>query len=146
RVAATSVGSTTAGAQLSRGWPGGCPAHVVARFSTPNDFVAATEAIRSQVPRVYATLRSMGQPAWPHVEVVALINLGATPLGPGWLHRIDGFEYYRTSATHACGQATALRSLLAFLWFPECQIPCAPSFAFVTPTRRGWYLWTSYRV
>lgn len=88
----------------------------------------------------------MGHPAWRHVEVSAVVSLAQLPLGQGWLHRIGGFKYYVAAATRACGKATAHRSLLVFLFFPECQLPCAPSFAFVTATRRGWYLWTSYQV
>jgi hypothetical protein len=88
----------------------------------------------------------MGRPAWRHVEVTGVVSLAQLPVAQGWLHRVRGLKYYVAAATRACGEAAALRSLLVFLWFPECQIPCAPSFAFATPTRRGWYLWTSYQV
>jgi hypothetical protein len=87
----------------------------------------------------------MGTPAWQNPELEALIDLATTP-APGWLHRIRGLDYYNKAATVACGATIAHRSLLALIWFPQCQIPCAPQFAFVTSTRKGWYLWTSYRV
>jgi hypothetical protein len=49
-------------------------------------------------------------------------------------------------AAHACGSRTADASVLVFLEFPYCQLPCAFGWAYATRTRNGWRLWTSYQV
>jgi hypothetical protein len=144
-VAAATVTDSTSPATTTHGWPDGCPRNARTEFAWPTDVVAVTQAVRSQVPRVFANLTSMGRPAWHHVQLKAVIDLGGQP-APGWLHRIRGLDYYRAAATRACGKEAMLSSMLALLYFPECQLPCAPQFAFATATRARWYLWTSYRI
>ena len=111
--------------------------------------VPVVQAIKAQVPRVFANLTSMGEPAWPHVQVQALVRLNQLPLGgraSGYRPPVGGLTRYATIAARGCGRAAALASVLVFLQFPECQLPCAFGWAYVTSTRSGWHLWTSYQV
>jgi hypothetical protein len=101
-------------------------------------------AVRAQVPRVYADLTSMGQPAWPHFQVQAMIVMDQIPLAQISGPRIFGLKRYVELAARRCGRATALSSVLVFLEFPLCQIPCSEDWAYVARTRRGWRLWTSH--
>jgi hypothetical protein len=137
------------GSQNSKGgWPDGCPRHPAADASvlTPRSFAAASNAVRVQVPRVFRNLTSQGHSAWHHAGITALISVFGTGYAPGGFPpRLKGTSYYERAATRACGKATARVSLVAFLNFPECQLACGYGFAYVTRTRRGWYLWTSYR-
>jgi hypothetical protein len=130
---------------------GGCPRHVreVALFG-PARMVPVVKAIKAQVPRVFANLTSMGHPAWRLAQVQALVRLNQLPLGgqegSSFLPPVQGLTRYETLAARACGRTTALASVLVFLQFPECQLPCSFGWAYVTPTRAGWHLWTSYQV
>jgi len=128
-----------------RGWPDGCPRAIRPVQAAPEVAAAEARAVRAQVPHAFAHLRSMGRPAWQHVQLLALATLGTDPTS-GWLPRLRGFERYVRDATSACGARVAGNSTLVLLVFPECQLRCAPQYAYLTPTRRGWYLWTSYRV
>jgi hypothetical protein len=108
--------------------------------------IPALRALKAQIPRVYANLKSMGQAAWPHAQVTAFVRLNQLPLGGGLLPTVRGLDRYKRFAIRACGRTAALASVLVFLQFPYCQIPCSFSWAYLTPTRSGWHLWTSYRV
>jgi hypothetical protein len=90
----------------------------------------------------------MGEPAWPHAQVQALVRLDQLPLSgfQGARPPVRGLDRYVTLAARACGRKTALSSVLVFLQFPYCQIPCSFGWAYLTPTRAGWHLWTSYKV
>jgi hypothetical protein len=124
-----------------------CPIHPVVRPITPSDYAAAARAVQAQIPRVYRHLTSQGDPAWPHAEMTALVNTSGTPVSPeGWPPPLRGIARYRSTATRTCGHAVASASLVAFLYFPGCQLPCASDFAYVTLTHRGWRLWISHRV
>jgi hypothetical protein len=113
---------------------------------TPRDFAGASSAVRAQVPRVFKGLTSQGHVAWHHAGISGLISVFGTGFAPGGFPpRLEGTNYYEKTAARACGQATARASLVAFLNFPDCQLACAYGFAYVTKTRRGWYMWTSYR-
>ena len=102
--------------------------------------------MRAQVPRVFKGLTSQGHVAWHHAGISGLISVFGTGFAPGGFPpRLEGTNYYEKTAARACGQATARASLVAFLNFPDCQLACAYGFAYVTKTRRGWYMWTSYR-
>ena len=126
---------------------GGCPRQVreVVLFG-PARMVAVVKAVRAQVPRVFANLTSMGHPAWRLAQVQALVRLNQLPLGGeggGFRPRVSGLGRYATLAARACGRTAELASVLVFLQFPECQLPCSFGWAYVTPTRAGWHLWTS---
>jgi hypothetical protein len=111
--------------------------------------VPVVQAIKAQVPRVFANLTSMGHPAWRLAQVQALVRLNQLPLGGqegGFRPPVGGLGRYSTLAARACGRTAALASVLVFLQFPECQIPCSFGWAYVTPTRAGWHLWTSSQV
>jgi hypothetical protein len=140
--------SFSTGSTASHGaWPGVCPRHPVALGLTPNELAAASNAVRTQTPRVFNGLTSQGHVAWHHPGVTALISVFGTGFSPGGFPPgLKGTAYYERTATRACGKATARASLVAFLTFPDCQAACAYTFAYVTRTRRGWYMWTSYRV
>src|SRR4051812_5893735 len=129
-----------------RAWPDGCPARTVGATTALGAVAPEVTAIRKQIARVFGGLSSQGSPAWHHAQILGLISLGAQPPTSGWLPKIRGLAAYRTRATAACGARTADASALVLLYFGECQLPCAPAFAFVTPTRTGWRLWTPYRV
>jgi hypothetical protein len=129
---------------------GGCPRHVrpVVLFG-PARMIPVMRALKAQVPRVYANLTSMGHPAWPLFQVQALVRLNQLPLGGqggGFLPPVRGLERYETLAARACGRKAAFASVLVFLQFPNCQLSCSYSWAYLTPTRAGWHLWTSYQV
>lgn len=128
---------------------GGCPRGVRPAVTFgPTRMIAVVRALKAQVPRVYANLTSMGHPAWPHFQLQALLRLDQFPLTgpPGFLPPVRGVGRYETLAARACGKKAALSSVLVFLQFPYCQLPCSVSWAYVTPTRAGWHLWTSYQV
>jgi hypothetical protein len=102
--------------------------------------------VHAQIPRVFKGFQSQGSPAWPHAQIPALVSTGGTPVNPeGWPPPLRGVTHNKTTAAKACGRAVASASLLAFLYFPACQIPCASDLAYVTLARRGWRLWTSHR-
>lgn len=129
---------------------GGCPHEVkpVVNFG-PGQMTLALYAIKAQVPRVFADLTSMGRPAWPYFQVQALVRLNQLPLGGpsgGFRPPVRGLSRYETFAARACGRKVALASVLVFLQFPSCQLPCSFGWAYVTPTRAGWHLWTSYQL
>lgn len=137
----------SASSQGPRAWPSGCP-HKAVRFPnfTPAAFASAAKAIHAQIPRVFKGSQSQGSPAWPHAQITALVSANGTPVNPeGWPPPLNGVTRYKTTAVKACGRAIASASLVAFLYFPACQIPCASDFAYVTLTRRGWRLWMSHR-
>jgi len=107
----------------------------------------ATRAAHRQIPRVFRHLTSMGSPAWPHAWIAAVVSTGGTPVDlEGWPRPLTGIARYAAIATRSCGKAVADASYVAFISFPACQMPCSAGFAFVTRTRRGWILWTPYRV
>jgi hypothetical protein len=143
--AAWSVSSSTA-SQDSRGAlvAAGCPRSPATDAGlTPHDFATASNAVRAQVPRVFKNLSSQGHPAWHHAGISALISVYGTGYAPGGFPpRLKRTAYYERTATRACGTAAARASLVAFLNFPECQLACAYGFAYVTKTRRGWYVRT----
>lgn len=127
---------------------GGCPRAVrpVVNFG-PARMIPAMRALKAQVPTVFANLTSMGHPAWPYFQVQALVRLNQLPLGgpsSGFRPPVRGLGRYGTFAARACGRKAALASVLVFLQFPSCQLPCSFGWAYLTPTRGGWHLWTSY--
>ncbi len=96
---------------------------------------------------MYAKLSSMGHKAWPRFQIRALIGpLSGGPLGADFGPPVRGFKRYSALAARACGRSAADSSVLVFLEFPNCQLPCAYSWAYLTLTRNGWPLWTSYQV
>jgi hypothetical protein len=131
----------------ARAVTGGCPQNVTAAISFgPRRWVAISRALQAQVPRVYANLTSMGHIAWPGFQIRALVLLSGGPLGADFGPAIRGFKNYVTLAARACGLRAADNSVLVFLQFPNCQLPCSNSWAYLTFTRKGWHLWTSYQV
>ena len=126
---------------------GGCPQQVIPLLtSRPGRMIAVTRAVKAQVPRVYEHLTSMGHRAWPGFEIDAFVVLNRLPLSFGSAPtRIRGLGKHEELAARACGTRTARASVLVFLEFPNCQLPCSFGWAYVTRTRRGWHLWTSYR-
>lgn len=146
-LAVAAIAKPTIAAAPARAWPGRCPRGVVTRYDwRARDFAAASRAAQAQIRRVFGTLDSQGKPAWHDAGVSAVISLSGIGQAPGgWPPAIKGIAYYKRAASHACGHTTAIRSLVAFLTFPECQLPCGYDFAFLTLTRRGWYMWQSHR-
>jgi hypothetical protein len=127
--------------------PGGCPRRIASFVSTRAQLTKdAAAAAAAQVPRVFGRLTSMGHPAWRHSQLDALIFLSRVPLAFGHEPRVRGLERYVKIAGAACGRRTADASALVFLEFPDCQLPCAYQWAYITRLRRGWRLWTSYPV
>ena len=142
------VVARSAGTEPSVAVTGACPQHVKPALTFgPARWIAITRAIRAQVPRVYANLTSMGHPAWPGFQIQALVGLNQQPLGGTFRPaRVRGLSRYETVGARACGRQAAHESILVFLDFPNCQLPCSVSWAYLTRTRAGWHLWTSYRV
>jgi hypothetical protein len=136
----------SAGTHQHKAWPSGCPRHPVASFElTAAGFTSAAKSVRAQIPRVYKRLSSMGDPAWPHAIIEALVSTAGTPTNDeNWPRPLGGVDHYATIAKNTCGATVESASLVAFLYFPACQIPCDSDFAYVTRTRRGWRLWTSH--
>jgi hypothetical protein len=136
----------SAGTRQYKAWPSGCPRHPVANFQlTATGFTAAAKAVKAQIPRVFKGLSSMGDPAWPHAIIAALVSTAGTPTNDeNWPPPLRGVRHYETVAKIACGATVESASLVAFLYFPGCQIPCDSDFAYITRTRRGWVLWTSH--
>jgi hypothetical protein len=127
---------------------GGCPRQAKAAIQFgPAQWVAINRAIRAEVPRVFADLTSMGHKAWPGFQIRAVIApLGGAPLGADAGPPIRGFKRYVALASRACGRRAAEWSALVILQFPNCQLPCSNGWAYLTPTQRGWHLWSSYQV
>jgi hypothetical protein len=141
------VGVRSAGTAAPLAVGGGCPRHVKPALTFgPARWIAVTRAINAQVPRVYANLSSMGHPAWPGFQIQALVGLNQLPLGGYTRPAVRGLDRYESFAVRACGRTAALASVLVFLQFPNCQLPCSFGWAYLTPTRAGWHLWTSYQV
>ena len=121
---------------------GRCPERVDERllFLRPASAIALVRAVKARVPRLYADLTSMGHRAWPGFTIAALISLRATP-NYALPHRIGGTQPYFSIAKRACGFKTAFASVLVFLDFPNCQLPCSRSWVYATSTARGWHVW-----
>jgi hypothetical protein len=86
-------------------------------------------------------MTSMGHLAWPGLQIQALVGLNQQPLGGAFLPaRVQGLSRYEKLAARACGTKAAHESVLVFLGFPNCQLSCAFSWAYLTPTRAGWHL------
>jgi hypothetical protein len=143
-----SITSRPARPAPDRALTGGCPRHVRPAITFgPALLLAVTRAVKAQVPRVYPNLTSMGHPAWPDFQIQAIVVLNQLPtLGPDYAPRIRGLDRYEKLAARACGLRAANASVLVFLQFPNCQLPCSLSWAYLTRTRGGWHLWTSYQV
>jgi len=137
----------TAGTAPDLAVSGGCPKQVrqVVAFG-PERMIPVMRAVKTQVPHVFANLTSMGHPAWQHVQMQAALRLNQLPLGGGLTPPVRGLDRYEQFAVRACGRTAAQASVLVFLQFPNCQIPCAFGWAYVTPTRPGWHLWTSIQI
>jgi hypothetical protein len=87
---------------------GGCPREIreVASFE-PLRMIAVAQALKAQVPRVFANLTSMGHPAWRFAQVQALVRLNQLPLGgtaSGSRPPVSGLGRYATLAAQACGR------------------------------------------
>ena len=152
-VAGLATASTLSFAKTStpsgQGWPSGCPRHPVVRSAgwTSLDLAQAAEAVHTQLPRVFRGLTSQGHVAWHGAGISALVATYGTGYGPGGSPPpLRGTRFYLKTALHACGRAVAQASLVAFIQFPQCQLACSYNFAYVTETRRGWHMWTSYRI
>ena len=149
-VCAGVVVARSAGAPRTVAVTGGCPRYVKPTvLFGPSRMIPALRALKAQVPRVFANLTSMGHPAWPNFQVQALVRLNQLPLGgpySGFRPVVRGLDRYETLAARACGRKAAIESVLVFLQFPSCQLPCSIGWAYLTPTRAGWHLWTSYQV
>ena len=137
--ATSSRGGNAARVSLVRG---GCPKGVNEHllFLRPQPAVALVRAVHARVPRLYADLTSMGHAAWPGFTISALINLRQPPTDP-LPYRITGTDPYFSIAKRACGSKAAITSVLVFLEFPNCQIPCGQSWVFATSTASGWHVW-----
>lgn len=148
--AASALSFARTSAPSGHGWPSGCPRQPVARRTehwTPLDLAHAAKAVHAQLPRVFGHLTSQGHPAWHGAGISALVATYGTGYGPGGSPPpLKGTRFYWRAAVRACGRAAAWVSFVAFIQFPECQLACSYNFAYVTKTRRGWYMWTSYRI
>lgn len=146
--AASALSFSTASTPSGHAWPSGCPRHAVSiPPATPADYEHAAQAVHAQLRRVFGDLTSQGHAAWHQPGITALISADGTGYGPGgWPPPFKGTAFYRKTAVRACGRRVARDSLVAFIEFPDCQLACAYTFAYVTKTRRGWYMWTSYRI
>lgn len=145
-VAAHPVRSAPARAS-ARAVTGGCPRHVKPAIDYgPARWIAISRALKAEVPRVYANLTSMGHKAWPRFHIRASIVLTTGPVGADFGPPVRGFKRYVALAARACGPRAASSSVLVFLEFPNCQLSCSNSWAYLTPTQSGWHLWTSYQV
>jgi hypothetical protein len=104
-----------------------CPPGVVSRVSDTPAIVQ--RAVQPLIPKEYARLRSMGQPAWPHARVVGVVSVSmrSAPL--------------RSTALRLCGEQVADSSWTVFVEFPSCQIPCSEDVALVARTKHGWRFW-----
>jgi hypothetical protein len=147
-VTASAMSFSTRSSASHGGWPSGCPRHPVREPGwTPLDLARAAKAVHAQVHRVFGNLTSQGHAAWHDALVSALVATSGTGYGPGGSPPpLKGTHHYQQAAIHACGRTTASASLVAFIYFPYCQLACSYNFAYITKTRRGWYLWTSYQV
>ena len=132
----------------ARGWPSGCPAHPVRSTGWSSlDLARAAKAVHTQLPRVFRGLTSQGHVASHGGGISALVATYGAGYGPGGSPPpLKGTQFYLKAAVRACGRAVARASLVAFIQFPQCQLACSYNFAYITETRPGWYMWTSYRI
>ena len=120
-----------------------CPRQPVALVDAgPTTTVEIGQALRRQIPHVFAHFTSQGERAWPHFQVEAIVILNQLPLGGGLGPKLPALNRYVNTASRRCGKRVAEASALALLQFPECQIPCSFGYAYVTGTRRGWRVWS----
>src|SRR5437899_173640 len=103
-------------------------------------WAGVVSALRTDVPRAFHNLSSMGEPAWPKYTVSALYSLsGGSLKEPQLIHRAWA------TARRLCGTQTASLSWAVTLSFPLCQTPCAgPYTAYVSRVPRGWVLWYTW--
>ena len=143
----SAVAVSSSGTSPALAVSGGCPRHLkVPGTSEPQQMIPILRALKAQIPRVFRNLTSMGQPAWQHAQAQAFVRLDQLPLGgQGARPSVRGLDRYVALAARACGRKIALSSVLVFLQFPYCQIPCSLGWAYVTPTKAGWHVWTSYK-
>jgi hypothetical protein len=88
---------------------------------------------RRLVPREYAALSSMGDPAWQHFQVRGIVSL---EFRQNSSHLVD-------LAQRLCGGNVTRASWAVQLFFPNCQLPCAFDDALLVRTRAGWRIWYS---
>jgi hypothetical protein len=120
---------------------GGCPRDVKRiGYLAPSAFVAATRAAKAQVPRVFRGVESQGTPATDLFEIQGvMLLLPQISLIP----KISGLQHYYSDARRACGKRAASSTLLVLLYL-GCQIPCSEAWAYATPTKRGWHVWSTW--
>jgi hypothetical protein len=114
----------------------GCPAALFSRRSSPAVIQAISAALVREVPVVYRNKNSQGRVAWRNYQVALL-----APLFPTWEPEPQLIKSYGKAVKQRCGSSVAEASWVALLNFPECQIPCSQSVAFVARTRHGWHIW-----
>jgi hypothetical protein len=117
-----------------------CPPAVRAGRFAP---ARITEAIRRDVPRIYAAMSAQGERnAWRDHAVVAVFSLDieATHGAPaGWR---PALLRYREAARIACGATVARRSWVSLLRFPRAANALAgEGVVFLARSRDGWRIW-----
>jgi hypothetical protein len=128
--------SSTSTSRAARQSTSGCPAALFSRRSSPAVIQAISAALVREVPVVYREKKSQGRVAWRNYEVALL-----APLFPTWEPEPRLIKRYANAAKSRCGASVAEASWVALLSFPECQIPCSQSVAFLARTRSGWHIW-----
>jgi hypothetical protein len=112
-------------------------------FSCPRDAIVENSdspqvverAVLRLIPTEYASLESMGSPAWGHAVVVGVVSTRRRFYAPQ--------PPLRGLAVRLCGAAVADLSWTVFLEFPECQTVCSEDVALAARTPHGWRLWYS---
>jgi hypothetical protein len=116
--------------------PFSCPRDATSELSDSPQVVE--RAVLRLIPAEYASLRSMGSPAWQHAVVVGVVSTEKRLYAPQ--------PPLRRLAVRLCGAAVADLSWTVFLKFPECQTVCSEDVALVARTPRGWRFWyTEFR-
>jgi hypothetical protein len=119
-----------------------CPTSLLAGRFAP---ARITEAIRREVPRVYADMSAQGeQDAWRDYSVIGVFSLdvASTHGAPAAWRRT--LRRYGEAAGNVCGGTIARRSWVALIHFPRAQNALVgEGVAFLARTRAGWRIWAT---
>ncbi len=104
-----------------------------------------TEAIRRDVPRVYADMSAQGERnAWRDYSVLAVFSLDLESSHGGPVAWRRALRRYREVARTVCGRTVARRSWVALLRFPRAANALAgEGVAFLAKSRDGWRIWAT---
>ena len=119
-----------------------CPTSLLAGRFAPARIM---EAIRREVPRVYADMSAQGEHnAWRDYSVTGVFSLdvASTHGAPAAWRRT--LRRYGDAAGNVCGGTVARRSWVVLIHFPRAQNALGgEGVAFLARTRAGWRIWAT---